>query len=535
MTDVAGGPALPASISSEPPAAGPALRVYRDDDAPVTGGPATPVYVVSDGEVAAIGVQGNVPIPLAVVSGRPTTGARPIPVYVVNGAAPLDPFPAAIVASGPVVAWAFDDPEGSTEAAPLVGDTPIPVDEDNLLGFGPAPFGGLTQTELFISGPAIEPPAGLSLDEGSVIVAAYITVDMIVNFARFFRLRAFGGVRCALNLEDQMPPVVEFARTGDTSASVQAEIGGVPRWSLFAATWSVEDDQIKLSVDGGTFATASGVDSAIINPQELSVADLIYDGAQSVTAIYDRVLTQSEIDDLYAIFDAEAPPGPPAGLLFQVTARDSTVTRDGSNLVSAVADDYSQVGGFTAAGGERPTYNATAGPGGVPALIFAGAQRLIMDEASAGQANFALECWGWVDDATTGAQMWIGSDQDLSNYYVNLYPAPNALASYLESGLSNAIVIDPTNIVSATWHYAVIVKIGTAFRLYLDGAEVATALATAGADPTPGYGWQIGNSTLNEPLTGRVHQVAWWNIAPSGAQVAARYAVGPRAADGSGF
>lgn len=323
MTDPIGGPAIPGSISTDPPQAGPALRVYRDDSAQATGGPALPVYLASDAEVADRGDQGNVPVPLAIVNDdRPVRGdVAPIPVYVVNDVAP-EPTPE---------------------------------------------------------------------------------------------------------------------------------------------------------------------------------------------------------------------PDPPAGLLFQVTARDSTVIRDGSNLVTAVLDDYGQVTGFTAAGVSRPTYNATAGPGGIPALVFAGAQRLTMNEASAGQANFALECWGYVTNAASGAQMWIGSDQDSANYYVNLYPAPNALASYLESGLSNATLIDPTNITSGVWHHAVIVKSGTVFRLYLDGAEVDSNLATAGTDPTPGYGWQIGNSTLDEPLTGRVHQVAWWNIAPSAGQIAARYAAGPRAADGSGF
>ena len=86
MTERTAVPALPVSISTVAPVAQPALRVYRDDSLTTRGGPAVPVYIVSEAEAAQWGTKGNVPVPVAVVSdGRAVAGnVAPIPVYVVN-------------------------------------------------------------------------------------------------------------------------------------------------------------------------------------------------------------------------------------------------------------------------------------------------------------------------------------------------------------------------------------------------------------------------------------------------------------------
>lgn len=180
------------------------------------------------------------------------------------------------------------------------------------------------------------------------------------------------------------------------------------------------------------------------------------------------------------------------------------------------------------------------GPAGAPALVFAGAQRVSHDGDSDGQAEFALETWAWKDAPASNAEMWVGSDADPSNYYVNIYPGPNRITCYLESGLSNATLADEgQNTPTGEWLYVVIIKRteegATRFRLYVNGAEVDNNVADLGPDPTPGYGWQVGNSTIDEPLTGRVHQCAWWSTAPTDQEIADRYAAGPRAADGEGF
>ncbi len=78
--------AMAASISSLPPRAGPVLRVARNDSAPTDGAQTlVPIYIASAAEVAAWGDQGNVPVPIAVVSdGRPVRGdVAPIPVVII--------------------------------------------------------------------------------------------------------------------------------------------------------------------------------------------------------------------------------------------------------------------------------------------------------------------------------------------------------------------------------------------------------------------------------------------------------------------
>lgn len=85
---------LPVTVSTQPPESGRALRVYgyrtaaaaAADGKVIDGNDATPVYIITAGEVATIGVQGNVPVPVIIpTDGRPTKGnLAPMPVYVVN-------------------------------------------------------------------------------------------------------------------------------------------------------------------------------------------------------------------------------------------------------------------------------------------------------------------------------------------------------------------------------------------------------------------------------------------------------------------
>lgn len=99
MSDITpiGSNCLPVVISTDPPMSGPAMRVYgyrtvsaaMADGKVVDGDNSTPVYIINVGEVATIGVQGNVPVPVIIPSdGRPSKdNPAPVPVYVVN---PID-------------------------------------------------------------------------------------------------------------------------------------------------------------------------------------------------------------------------------------------------------------------------------------------------------------------------------------------------------------------------------------------------------------------------------------------------------------
>lgn len=80
-----GGAAFPVVASTDPPAAGPALRVaVVSDGRPVQAGPVQRVVVVTDGRP----VQGNTPIPVVVATGAQAgqvLAGPPIPVVVVSG------------------------------------------------------------------------------------------------------------------------------------------------------------------------------------------------------------------------------------------------------------------------------------------------------------------------------------------------------------------------------------------------------------------------------------------------------------------
>jgi hypothetical protein len=90
--NIEGGAALPITISTDAPSAGPALPVYvltaATLDRKIEGGPSMRVYFVSDAQIAAgtFRVEGRIhALPVyAVTDGRRITGDDPVPVYRVN-------------------------------------------------------------------------------------------------------------------------------------------------------------------------------------------------------------------------------------------------------------------------------------------------------------------------------------------------------------------------------------------------------------------------------------------------------------------
>lgn len=299
--------AIPASISTAAPAAGPALRVYRDDSAAADGGPATSVYLVTAGELLTIGDQGNVPVPIAVVSdGRPVAGsAAPVPVYVVNSAGPTPPVPSlieAVTTSAPVYAWTFADAAPATEAAPLAGALNFPMSGTNVLGSGPAPFGGITQASAGAGSP-LNGLSGLSLDVGSIVAVARITQAWGDNGGLVVSLRDTNvGTNRSEIYVDSFSGTLVLDCNGRSAAALY---GALDAWHLVVATWQAAG-QIAISVDNGAPVTAAAEAVTGLTPERVTVADFMDVGAAlGLTALYDRVLSAEEIADLYAAFAAE--------------------------------------------------------------------------------------------------------------------------------------------------------------------------------------------------------------------------------------
>jgi Concanavalin A-like lectin/glucanases superfamily len=279
----------------------------------------------------------------------------------------------------------------------------------------------------------------------------------------------------------------------------------------------------------------------LVSDAELASGAFSLDGAPPIplALVTDRPVAGGRPTPIYLVGAAPPPPsGPPAGLRWQVTARAETLTLGefGDDVVGW-ADDYAQTTGFVAVEGSGPLYNAALGPGGTGALIFAGAQRLSMDDALDVPPISTIELWVWVN-LTGGFAYQTGFAKDIpSAAETNLYPRGGAgsASSFLDSAGANTTLtssVDPTPM--NAWNYFVLRKDGVGWTMWLNGAQVA-AVAYAPAPVPRDFGWQIGNSTLDEPLSGRVAQVAVWSIAASAAQIVARAAAGPRGADGEEF
>ena len=112
-------PMRPVVLSTNPPAAGPVRRVAGYTSVPsgewVDGGPATPVYVVTQAQLNSgqFWLSGDVePLPMvAVTDGRPVEGrVAPMPVYVVEGSLDPTPPPVSPLLTGLTAFWPVNPP-----------------------------------------------------------------------------------------------------------------------------------------------------------------------------------------------------------------------------------------------------------------------------------------------------------------------------------------------------------------------------------------------------------------------------------------
>lgn len=113
----------PATLSTAQPTSGVAIPVIGAISGVVGAGPAQPVYLVTDADVAAgrFRVGAQAPVPMTIVSGRQASAGNAIPVYVVRGT--LQTYAQRIQAIAPqslIGYWPLDD-LGGTRARDLSG------------------------------------------------------------------------------------------------------------------------------------------------------------------------------------------------------------------------------------------------------------------------------------------------------------------------------------------------------------------------------------------------------------------------------
>lgn len=180
--------------------------------------------------------------------------------------------------------------------------------------------------------------------------------------------------------------------------------------------------------------------------------------------------------------------------------------------------------------GEEPTYATSGGAGGGARLIFAGAQRLVLDQSLTLLADWTVECWfSWGGSGGATQALWT-NDLDLSNFSRNQYAANsgvNNLLSFLYDPNFYQLDLSGTPVAAAA--YSAVWYDGDAgrFRGQRDAEAVVDSDPRLNAQDPRDFPWQVGNSTLNEPLTGDILGLRIWKRALSDAERAASRAAGP--------
>lgn len=149
-------------------------------------------------------------------------------------------------------------------------------------------------------------------------------------------------------------------------------------------------------------------------------------------------------------------------------------------------------------------------------------QYLSVDAAGATTYPLTIMCWAWWDVGPTGTLISIG-DKDTADHYdaLQLNTASNILWA-ISAGTGGAASSDGTGMTGSTWHHAAGVFASDASRIaYVDGSAAVTDTfsVTPNARDRVAVAARADNS-LGTRLDGRVAEVALWNIALSGAEIA---------------
>ena len=205
----------------------------------------------------------------------------------------------------------------------------------------------------------------------------------------------------------------------------------------------------------GTFDDATAIDAVFTatSPGAAVVLRLTATDAALQTA-YDEVT-------IAATWDAVITNGTGFTRHWWFEASDGTVTRDGGNLVSQVSDRWADAYHMVqAAGGNKPLYQSTGGPNGLPAVSLSGTNDYVINSAialTAGRRLFRIAVLKVVDasayratvqgrdnNAIGGGDGVISFGSDDAHHFDAVYK-PNA-------GSQTLIVASTSPAIDTDWH-----------------------------------------------------------------------------------
>jgi hypothetical protein len=397
--------------------------------------------------------------------------------------------------------------------------------------FRPVPESGIVGQSLYFDGidDYASAPSSASLDFG--------TGDFSVSF--WMKTSSKGGLRKIVQKYDGSATgfYIGERTTGILRANIEDGVSSVTSTSdgadLSDAVWHHvvvnfdRDGNMTRYVDGVQYGTAddiSGVSGSVnvSNVFGFSFSSSNYDGFLDDVRVYNRILSVSEIGDLYNSTKGNIVSKTKTSTSSINTGLVGWWTFDGSNLSSSVASDSSGQGNDGTLTNSPVPAEGKLGQ----ALLFDGVDDYVSIPSDPSldlmTSNMTIEAWIKINNSST----------DKGNIYEGLYGKPR-----LEIGLDDSLRLvlrkaDDSGVDSYTgtsgkikreqWHHVAGVYDGSNVVLYVDGIIDKTIARTGDMGGAAPVGYRIGGRT-GSFLKGRIDNVRVYNRALSADEIRQRY------------
>lgn len=315
------------------------------------------------------------------------------------------------------------------------------------------------------------------------------------------------------------------AGASDQAASVTRMALGT--WHHVVVTY--DGTTMVVYIDGNREATTASSKSISATARTLRIGSSgsggsNFHGAVDEVAIYNRALTPAEVQDHTANCSYASTIARTSGLVDYWRMDETSGTTAYDSGPGAATGTFTSASMLKANGAltssSRPAVRFTASSSQVLAATT--------NDNFAGTSPFTVEMW--VKPASLSASIYsrlISYEQTDGNgrqgWTVLIDPAASqAVFQRWSNGTSNSVQAG-TSFVVGTWTYVVATYDGSTMRLYLNGSSVASQ-SSSQSIATFATSLRVGNSYSNSAFDGILDEVAVYNVALSGATIAAHYA-----------
>ncbi|MBL4761240.1 MAG: hypothetical protein JKY93_00905, partial [Gammaproteobacteria bacterium] len=285
------------------------------------------------------------------------------------------------------------------------------------------------------------------------------------------------------------------------SSSVRVGISGnditLGKWYSLVVTYDEPSTTMKIYLDGVLKQTNTAVAAhpAIVN-EAIGAQNLAglrgFRGAMMYAAHSYSAMDQTAITALNTVsqnlvtpFVVQTPSEIPALFSWRNPRIDSSVTRDGGELISNEQDTFGSLDALQSDGSYKPLY--------VPASNYvqygggAGNQEFLeMGAVAFGSDDFSISIWGYSDVQTTFVQKWMNLSDGTTSSLVTIgtHNATPSIRCSVRDALGNVVTTSLNTLLTGKWYHVVmsVDRANNLIKYYVDGLLKVTVDISALTD-----------------------------------------------------